>query len=171
VDDAHRAGDRDRDGMRRILAGVFAVLLAAAVAACSSTSDTAGAGSSAPSSSASESSAADSSGSSADLCAAVTSLKASVDALKNVQLSTDGLPALQGALESVKTDTQRVVDAGKAQYQVQVTRLQADAKALQVAVDAAKAAPSAATLAAVRTAISTAGDDMRSVADDLGSHC
>jgi hypothetical protein len=158
--------------MRRILAGMFAVLLTAVVAACSSTSDTTTADSSAPSSSAAESSAAAGmSGSDADLCAAVASLKESVDGLNNVQLSTAGLPALQDALESVKTDTQRVVDAGKTQYQVQVARLQADAKALQVAFEAAKAAPSAATLAAVRTALSTAGEDIRTVADDLGSRC
>src|SRR6476660_3228896 len=108
--DSRGPGNRDRGGMRRILAGLFAVLLAAAVAACSSTVGTTTAESSAPSSAASGSSAAaDTSGSSADLCAAVTSLKASVDRLRNVRVSTDGLPALQDALASVKTDTQQVV--------------------------------------------------------------
>lgn len=152
--------------MARPVAAVL--LLSALLAGCSGAGTTS---SSAGTTTVSSSVSSPATGASSRLCSAVGELRDSVTALKNVQITADGLPALQQAVQKVTTDAQAVVDAGKSAYGTQTARLQADVTALRAAVDAAKAAPSVATLTVVRTAVGTLADDVSSLAGTLGSGC
>lgn len=153
--------------MARLVAATL--LLSALLAGCSTAGTTpSSAGTTTPTTSAVSS---PGTGSSSQLCSGVSSLRDSVTALKNVQITSDGLPALQQAVQKVQTDAQAVIDAGKSAYGTQTARLQTDVTALRAAVDAAKAAPSVVTLTAVRTAVGTLADDVSSIAGTLGSGC
>ena len=160
-----------RAAMTRVLATVG--LLVALLAGCAST-DTASPTASPPAGSSGSTavpSGSGASGSDTELCSALSSLQASVDRLQNLQVTSDGLPALQDALQAVKADAGRVIAAGKARYETQTARLQADLTGLQTAVDAAKANPSAETLSAVRAAVGALADDVRTIAQNLAARC
>jgi len=154
--------------MARVLAAALVALVL--IGGCSSNdTSTSGATSSARESTPSSSSPA--TGASAELCSSVQALQQSVQRLSDVQVTADGLPALESAWETVKADGQRVIDAGQDRYATQVARLRADMTGIDAAVAAATAAPNAATLAAVRAAVSTLAGDVRSVGAQLSEGC
>jgi hypothetical protein len=98
-------------------------------------------------------------------------LQASVSDLGNVDVSAQGLATLQDDLAAVGTDVQQVVDDAKAQYATNADQLDADYAAVRSAAKSAQAAPTAATLGAVRSSISTLTDDVRVFADDIAATC
>jgi ABC-type glycerol-3-phosphate transport system substrate-binding protein len=143
---------------RRVLVAVAAVLVVG-VAGCGSS----GTGSSGGSAAAAQSSAA--------VCSAAVDLRTSMTALQQVDLVKQGTQAVQQAFGQVKTDIGSLADAARSQLKPQVAKVQADRDAVQAGVDAAKAAPNAQTLGALRTAVQTLGQDVQSLISSVGSTC
>jgi hypothetical protein len=137
--------------MTRLLAVVAALFLGAVTAGCSSSSS-------------------DSQGPPA-VCSSVDALQTSVSDLRQVQVTANGLSALQDAVASVKTDLGQVKKDATSQYATQVDQLQTDFDAVQSAVGAAVDAPSPDTLGVVVSSIRTFADGVTGFAGDVRSTC
>lgn len=137
--------------MTRLLAVVLALFLGAVTAGCSSSSS-------------------DSQGPPA-VCSSVDALQTSVSDLRQVQVTANGLSALQDAVASVKTDLGQVKNDATSQYATQVDQLQTDFDAVQSAVGAAVDAPSPNTLGVVVSSIRTFADGVTGLAGDVRSTC
>jgi hypothetical protein len=137
--------------MTRLLAVVLALFLGAVTAGCSSSSS-------------------DSQGPPA-VCSSVDALQTSVSDLRHVQVTANGLSALQDAVASVKTDLGQVKNDATSQYATQVDQLQTDFDAVQSAVGAAVDAPSPNTLGVVVSSIRTFADGVTGLAGDVRSTC
>jgi hypothetical protein len=142
----HRAGQRG--SMTRLHATLPFLVLGAMTAGCSSDSE------SPPS-----------------LCSSVDALQASVADLRDVQVTDDGITAVQDAVAAVRTDLGQVGNDATSQYASQVDELEADFDAVESAAGAAQAAPSADSLRAVVSSIGTLADDVAGFADDVASTC
>ena len=140
---------------RRCAAGIGAVVVAVAITACS--------GSDASSSAAASSSAV--------VCDAADELRTSLDALSDVQPVEDGTDAVRQAFASVKTDLAQLGTDARDEYAGEVDRVQADADAVQTAVDTAQGAPSAQTLGAVRSAVEVLVRDAGALVDEVSTSC
>jgi hypothetical protein len=134
--------------MTRLLAVAHVLFLSAVIAGCSS----------------------DSEGTPA-VCSSVGALQASVTDLRNVQVTDNGIPALQHAVASVEADLKQVADDAMSQYEPQVDQLNADVDGVQSAADAARDAPSPDALRVVGSSIGTLADDVTGFADDVASTC
>jgi hypothetical protein len=148
---------------RRVLIAVAAALAVGAGGCTSSGTDTGTSSSAAGSSAAASSSAA--------LCKAASDLRASLTALQQVDIVQQGTDAVQPAFDRVKKDISALADVARAQYKPQVVQVQADRDAVQVAVDAAKAAPNAQTLGALRAAVKKLVQDTQTLLTAVGSTC
>jgi phage host-nuclease inhibitor protein Gam len=105
------------------------------------------------------------------VCSSADALQASVADLRDVQVTDNGMAALQDAVASVEADLSQVRADATSQYAPQVDRLKADVDALQSAAGAAVAAPSPDTLRVVGSSISTLADDTTGFADDVAATC
>jgi hypothetical protein len=131
----------------------------------------AAAGCSATHSDASSSNSSSASGHPPALCSSVHELQASVDQLRNVNLGQGGLQALQTQLAAVNGDLQQVIGDASAQYRTQVDRIKADLATVKTAAGAAVADPGAATLAAIRPALTTVVNDVNALGDQVSKGC
>jgi hypothetical protein len=105
------------------------------------------------------------------VCSSVDALEASVADLGDVQVTENGISAVQDAVSSVESDLGQVTDDATSQYATQVDQLETDFAAVQSAVAAAIDAPSRATLGVVTSSIGALVDDVTGFADDLRSTC
>jgi hypothetical protein len=105
------------------------------------------------------------------VCSSTDELQASFAHLRDVQVTENGIAALQDSVAAVGSDLQQVVDDATSQYSGQVDQLQAGFDQLQAAAGTAQSAPSVDTLSAVRASIRTLGDEVRGFADDVASTC
>jgi hypothetical protein len=155
---------------RRVLLAVAAAL-ALGTAACAS-SGTEPAASSSPVSSApgSPTASADMSSSAAE-CHAADDLRASITALGQVDIVKQGTNAVQQSFAQVESALAALAAAAKGQHGPQLQQVQADATAVQAALDQAKAGPSASTLGALATAVHTLIQDARTLLAAVGATC
>ena len=154
---------------RRLLAApVVALVLGAGACA---TSGTQPAASSASASSAPVSSFPASASSTADVCRAADDLRASIDALTQIDVVKQGTDALQQALTQVQADLTDLAEHARAQFGPQVQQVQSDVDALRSALEQVKANPSAETTRAVMSALRTLGKDTRTLLTSVGSSC
>jgi hypothetical protein len=154
---------------RRLLLSVLLLLGGALLLGCSD-DDPAADSSGSPTSSSSSSSAANGSGTAA-VCSSLDQLQTSVAALARTPVTDGGIAALQTAFTTVQADANQVVDDARDQYAGQSDQLSADVSAVQSALGDAAGSPSAATLRAVGTAISSLAGDVTAFAADVGSTC
>ena len=141
--------------MRTCTAGVLTVVVAAALAACSSDAGTE------PS--------AQTTG--PDVCASADAFRASLTALGDVQVVQDGTGALEKAWTTVQDDWAQLKDDARAEHSDQVESVQAAADTVQSAVDAAKDQPSAQTLGNAAAAVTVFLQDAGALEDEVSSTC
>jgi hypothetical protein len=98
-------------------------------------------------------------------------LQTTVTDLRNVDVGAEGITAVQTHLATVGADVQHVADDAKAQYATHVDQLKTDCSGVQSAVATVQTSPTAATLSAVKTSISTLADGARGFADDVAATC
>ena len=91
------------------------------------------------------------------VCGSVDTLETSVDDLKNVDVTANGLTALQSQLTTIKGDLAEVKDDATSEFSAQITAVETSYTALKDSADAAKADTSATSLAAVVSAVSALG--------------
>ena len=160
--------------MTRVRVAAVVVFVGLVTAGCSSSDDPGGASPNATTSaspSTSPRASPSSSPSAAAVCVSVEGLEASVAELQEVEVTQNGLNALEQALATIGTDVQQVVDDAKDQYAPQTDELRTDYAALQSAFTTAQQAPTADSLSAVGSAIRTLGDDVRDLANDVAATC
>jgi gas vesicle protein len=144
----------DHPGRRTAVTGVLLVL-AGSAAGCGTT----------PSASASTSA------STSAMCDSVASLQQSVNHLRDMQLSENGVAAMRDQLRQVQTDLDDVVAQTQSGYQDLVATLKADAATIRSAAQAVKAHPTADTLAAVKPPLQTLTTDVQRLADQVSPRC
>jgi hypothetical protein len=142
--------------MRTRAAAVGTVILLAGLSGCSSSSD-------------GETAAATSSG--AAVCASADDLRGSLAALGDVQVVQQGTDALDQAWTTVQDDWARFADDARAQHADEVDGVQADADAVQAAVDTARADPGAGTLGTLASEVQTFLKDAGALVDEVRATC
>ena len=179
---AVRAGRRAP--IRHVVVSASVAVLALAAGGCSSSSNTtttssSTAGSTASSTAGSSTSAAKAGSSTAtsypagkeQLCQARDQLKTSMEALTNPILLTGGADAIKGAVDTVRTDLNAVVAAGKEDYQPQVDAVQSSLQQLQTAVGNLGSGNLAQNLQAVGTEIAAVGNASADLFTQLKASC
>jgi hypothetical protein len=137
-------------------AAVGIVFFLAGLSGCSSSSD-------------GETAAATSSG--AAVCASADDLRGSLAALGDVQVVQQGTDALDQAWTTVQDDWARFADDARAQHADEVDGVQADADAVQAAVDTARADPGAGTLGTLASEVQTFLKDAGALVDEVRATC
>jgi hypothetical protein len=102
-------------------------------------------------------------------CEALGDLQSSVQALRDVNVVTDGIPALQSAVKTVQTDLATLKSATGTQVGAQLTAMEAAATAMVAAAQQAVDSPGATTIAAVVASVSatvTAADALKAALPD-----
>ena len=124
------------------------VVTAVLVTGCSTTSS-----SSSPSASTNTST---STSSNSTLCTDLDNLKASIQGLKDVSITTNGLSAISDQITKIKQQLQTFQNDAKGQYAGEVSNLMNALNGLSSSFDAAKASPSLSTLATLASSAKTA---------------
>jgi hypothetical protein len=97
------------------------------------------------------------------VCADIANLKASIQGLANVSITQNGLSAISDQITKIKQQLQTFQNDAKGQYATQVSDLMNALNSLSSSFDAAKASPSASTLATLASSIRpviTAGQNL-----------
>lgn len=128
----------------RLMAAIAAVLLCAALLGCSSDEPA--------------------------VCASVNGLEASWNDLKDVDLSS-GADAIRTAVDEVRADVAKVVDDAGDEFASEITQLRTAAEQLELRGQAAVDDPSAATLAALGTAVTDFGTSVAKLMDAVADAC
>jgi hypothetical protein len=106
------------------------------------------------------------------VCGSVDSLKASVDDVRGIDVtSSTALSDLESGLKAVGSDLSDVRGDAKAEFSAEVDTVQASYDALTASVDAAMTSASTATLGAAGTALSTFGTDVQTLITDVQGTC
>lgn len=142
--------------MRRRAGWAVAALAVAGVSACSSSSDTA---------------ASSSTSSTPDVCASAAALRSSLAALGDVQVIQEGTDAVQKEWTTVQHDWQQLAAAAGDQYADQVDKVEADAGAVQSAVESTQEEATPQTLAVVATSIGAFLREAGALVDEVSSSC
>jgi len=143
--------------MRNWVAGGVAVVVGAGLASCSS--DGYGGSTAAATSSA------------ADVCASADDLRDSLAALGDVQVVQEGTDAVQQAWATVQDDWAQLAEDAGDQYADQVDSVEADAGAVQSALETTQEEATPQTLAGVAGAVGVFLQDAGALVDEVGSTC
>jgi len=108
----------------------------------------------------------------AAVCGSIDNLKASVSDTKDVDVTSEGgLSDLLTALDTVKTDLAAVKADAKSEFSSQVQEVDDGFSSLSESVETATAAPSAASLQAAASALSSWGTQVEGLISDVQSTC
>ena len=151
-----------RSPFGRRLAAACAVT-AVLITGCS-TSSSSSSSSSSPSASASTSS-------NSTLCTDVDNLKASIQGLRDVSITTNGLSAISDQITKIKQQLQTFQNDAKGQYAGEVSNLMNALNGLSSSFDAAKASPSLSTLATLASSAKTAITAGQQLINAVSSTC
>ena len=105
------------------------------------------------------------------VCTELSDLKASVAALTNPQVLTEGKNGIQAALDAVKADLDRVAAAAGANYKPQVDAVKSSVSDLQTAVDNLGNGNPPTNIQAVGTAIASVGATAATLITALQAGC
>jgi hypothetical protein len=110
--------------------------------------------------------------SSSDVCSSADDLRGSLAALSDVKVAQQGAAAeLDQAWQAVQDDWDTFAGQARAEHADAVDGAQADADAVQAAVDTARSDPSAVTLGALASAVGTFLTDAGALVDEVGTTC
>lgn len=110
--------------------------------------------------------------SSSAVCSSADDLRGSLAALGDVQLTQQGAAdELDQAWQAVQDDWDTFAGQARAEHAGAVDGTQADADAVQAAVDSARSDPSAATLGVLASAVGTFLTDAGDLVDEVGTTC
>ncbi|HEY3186441.1 MAG TPA: hypothetical protein VGJ70_03130 [Solirubrobacteraceae bacterium] len=98
-------------------------------------------------------------------------LEQSVNGLKDINLSEDGVKSVQTQVQKIETDARAFTQSAKSEFQPQSTALKSSLSALGTAVGEAVSSPSAQSLATVADDISKVGTAFNDLADATSQKC
>lgn len=107
----------------------------------------------------------------AAVCEDVDTLESSVEGLKDVQVSEDGLSTLSSDVTQIQEDVAQLRSDAKSEFGDEVDQVQSMATTLEGSLEAAKSAPSPSTLSAVATAIESVDSSVSALGDALTGTC
>ena len=84
-----------------------------------------------------------------DYCSNVSDLQQSVDDVKNIQLESGALSALQTGLQEVRTDANAVVSSAQQDFPSETSALRSSVSSLSTAIEQLPSSPTAQELAAL----------------------
>jgi hypothetical protein len=105
------------------------------------------------------------------VCDSLSAVQASVDDLRNANVSENGLSQLRSDLGQLKVNLDQLSQDARAQLQPQIDGVRAAAGQLSSSVTAAKSDPSAATFAGVRTAVAGVADSVQGLGAAMSGTC
>jgi hypothetical protein len=106
------------------------------------------------------------------VCSSVDNLKTSVDDVTNIDVTSSGAASdLESGITTVKSDLADVKTDAKSQFSSQLDAVDSALATLTTRVDAAKADPSASTLAAVGAAVAPFKSAVQTLISDVQSTC
>ena len=105
------------------------------------------------------------------VCSSVDRLETSVEDLKDVDVTANGLTALQSQLTTIKEDVADLEEDATAEFSAQIEAVDTSYAGLKTSADTAKSDPSMSNLAAVATAVSALVADVKTLASDVRSTC
>jgi ABC-type phosphate transport system auxiliary subunit len=105
------------------------------------------------------------------ICDDVDTLQASVDNLKDVQVSENGLNALSADLGQVQQDVRQLVTDAKAEFGDEASKVAAAVQSLQSSVHSARSEPNATTLSVVGTAVQGVDSSLSALQDAVSDTC
>jgi hypothetical protein len=106
------------------------------------------------------------------VCSSVDNLKTSVDDVENIDVTSSSAASdLESGLTTIKSDLADVKTDAKSQYASQLDAVDSALATLTTRVDAAKADPSADTLAAVGAAVAPFNSAVQTLISDVESTC
>ena len=105
------------------------------------------------------------------ICSSMDDLKTSVEHLKDLNVSENGIAEIESQVSTIKDDLGQVKDDATAQYSAQVDTVEADFSTLTSSVTAAKETVDTATLGAVASGVTTLVSDVQSLAGDVATTC
>jgi hypothetical protein len=106
------------------------------------------------------------------VCSSVDNLKTSVDDVKNIDVTSSSAASdLESGLTTIKSDLADVKTDAKSQFSSQLDAVDSALATLTTRVDAAKADPSANTLAAVGAAVAPFNSAVQTLISDVQSTC
>ena len=105
------------------------------------------------------------------VCDDMDSLNASVQKLKDANISDNGLSAVKTDLSNVESDLKQLKADASAQYSSQIDDVRTQAASLQSSIRAAAAAPSVDALAQVVDGVKAVGAAIGDLGDAVSSSC
>ena len=105
------------------------------------------------------------------VCDDFDALQSSVDNLKDIQVSENGLTALSPALTQIKQDLDQLVADAKAEFGDDASKVQTAVTSLQSSLAAAKSDQSATALSAVKTAVGDVQSSLVALKDAVSGTC
>ncbi len=105
------------------------------------------------------------------VCDDFDALQSSVENLKDIQVSENGLTALSPALTQIKKDIQQLVADAEAEFGDDASKVKAAVTSLQSSVAAAKSDPTATALSAVGTAVGGVQSSLVALRDAVSGTC
>jgi hypothetical protein len=105
------------------------------------------------------------------VCDDVATLQSSVDNLKDVQVSENGVNALTSQLTQIKQDLQQLGTSAEAEFGDDVSKVETAFTSLQSSVAAAKSERTAASLSAVGAAIEGVGASLTAMKEAVSGTC
>ena len=105
------------------------------------------------------------------VCDDVDALQSSIDNLKDVQVSENGLNAMSSTLTQIKQDLQQLGADAKAEFGDEADAVRAAVTSLEESVDGAKADPSGTTLSAVGTAVTGVDTSLSALTEAVSGTC
>jgi len=105
------------------------------------------------------------------VCDSLDAVRASVDHVRDANVSENGMSQLRTDLTRLKTDLNQLANDAKAQFKPEVDKVRSAADELSSAVKSAKADPTSTTFASVRTAVEGLGDAVRNMDTALSDTC
>jgi hypothetical protein len=106
-----------------------------------------------------------------EVCGDVDELRQSVDDLQDITIGEDAIGELSSESEEVRQTLESLAEDADEEYSDEITRLRTTLEDLAAAVDAARDARTADSLATVRANVATVGDASRELVDAVSSTC
>jgi hypothetical protein len=104
-------------------------------------------------------------------CAHLDAVQASIDHVRNANVSENGLSQLRTDLSQLQANLIQLRTDVQAKYPTEIEAVRGAANQLAASVAAARATPDATTLAAVRTAMSGVQGSVQHLADAMSGTC
>jgi len=104
-------------------------------------------------------------------CAHLDAVQASIDHVRNANVSENGLAQLRTDLSQLQANLVQLRTDAQAMYPTEIEAVRGAANQLAASVTAARATPDTTTLTAVRTALSGVQDSVRHLADAMSGTC